>query len=1138
MSFPTAAELADFPGLIPWLAESAWKADFAPIALARDYESRVASIVLKEDGPDIDDYDDKCKLLIDAQVKASAPRPYRTRLYFFPNYNSQTRTMGVRMETECSCFQSIGCQHAVAVLENLTAISSITASDPRPRVNTALAAWLGEIRKAGSPKPAAQKSVSTYNKFLAYCIEPHPNTYLVAEERLDFIMRVGNHNKTGFSIEANIASADPSRPTKYLVSEDIPICSSYLQRKRNHNEWGGASLLEGGGWDDILIPALATGRLFFGNRESRNRASIPYAQLTEGPPIPVEPSWELLASGEIRPSLKFPSLEIRLVPTQPLRYLDTANHLLGSLQSELPAALLKAWVNGPSFPPDCIPDLNRSLATISPEHPLPPAADNNARILTGLAPTPCLHVTEVMVGVFLKRHLGGVLKFRYPGSPSLFPLGKDSPVNTVWLDGESRIILERDPKAERVFARDLSRFGLTPLHEFIPDYELNDKNRHSVILKDHLKATAAEWLEFIDSPACAALKDAGWTIETDPKLGLTVHDIREFFPAIEADTARGIDWFRFDVTGEFDGKCVSLIPHIARAIREDWHLRYQDSEHPPETLLLPCDKPADGHIRFPAKRFLDMLEQVRHLFHGIPQGDGPLHIDRLGAASVADALSINSSATTRALAALGHNLRHIQGLPATAVPTTILAELRHYQTDGFRWLQFLADHGLHGILADDMGLGKTLQTLAHLAAQQAKFPGKPSLVIAPTSVVPNWAAETAKFAPAMTFLVLHGSDRADHYERIPSVDVVFTSYPLLVRDFAELSKHHWHVMVLDEAQYIKNPKALAAVCACKLTADHRLCLSGTPMENHLGELWSLLRFLMPGLLADEKSFNAFIRKPIEREHSRHTQNALNRRVSPLILRRTKDQVATELPPKTTLVHGIVLNPQQTDLYESVRAAMDERVRHAISSKGLAKSHIIVLDALLKLRQICCHPQLLKSEAAQSCTESAKLDYLTKELLPTLLEEGRHILLFSQFTSMLALIEKHLVRKKIPFLKLTGQTQDRASLVTQFQSGEFPIFLISLKAGGTGLNLTAADTVIHYDPWWNPAAENQATDRAHRIGQTKPVFVHKLVCRGTIEDRILDLQKHKAALVEALLSEETTKLRIDAETLSHLFAPLQ
>jgi SNF2 family DNA or RNA helicase len=261
-------------------------------------------------------------------------------------------------------------------------------------------------------------------------------------------------------------------------------------------------------------------------------------------------------------------------------------------------------------------------------------------------------------------------------------------------------------------------------------------------------------------------------------------------------------------------------------------------------------------------------------------------------------------------------------------------------------------------------------------------------------------------------------------------------------------------------------------------------------------------------------------------------------VAPLILRRTKDAVAKDLPEKTEIIHGIDLNGKQTDLYESVRAAMDKRVREAISEKGLAKSHIIVLDALLKLRQICCHPKLLKTPAAQKVEESAKLDFLTGELLPTLIEEGRRILLFSTFTSMLAIIEEHLVNMGIRYLKITGQTTERAALVKEFQKGEVPVFLISLKAGGTGLNLTAADTVIHFDPWWNPAAENQATDRAHRIGQTKPVFVHKLVCRGSIEERILELQKHKSGLVEALLSEETSKLRIDPETLGHLLAPIQ
>jgi hypothetical protein len=1008
-----------------------------------------------------------------------------------------------------------------------------------PPFSTAVTAWLHNIKETATHKTTPNKSAKPYSKFLAYCIEPHRSTYYPPrdeEGKLHLTMRVGNRSKSSYSIETNTVAADPARPTKYMATEDLPICAKFHQRVRKHRQRGGSIPLEGDGWDDILTPALATGRLYYGFFNPRNFSSSNYTQLTEGPPLTIEAAWELLPDGGARPILKLPSPNIRIIPTEPFCYLDPENFLLGNLLSHLPARMLKTWAGGPVIPPAGIATIRREIANLFPENLLPLPAEKPAKLLTGIAPVPCLHITEVLTGVFLKRHIGGLLKFHYPGRPPLFPLAPNVPPQISWIEGETRFVLQRDCNAENYFAAEIVSGGLIPLEQFFQVYELNDKNRHSVVLNTP-KATAADWLEFLASPHIESLKAKGWIIETDPKLGLTIHDIRDFFPAIEADPDHGIDWFRFDVTGEFDGKRVSLIPHIARAIAEDWYLRYQNPDSIPATLLLPCDKPEDGHIRFPASRFLAMLEQVRHLFHGMAHGGGPLRLDRLGAAGMADALALNSSETTRSLAALGHNLRNIQGLPAAAVPTTILAELRNYQIDGFRWLQFLAQHGLHGILADDMGLGKTVQTLAHLAAQHAQSPAHPSLVIAPTSVVPNWAEETAKFAPHLKVLVLHGSDRADNFAQIPAVDIVLTSYPLLVRDFDALAKYHWHTLVLDEAQYIKNPKALTAMAACKLRAAHRICLSGTPLENHLGELWSLLRFLMPGFLADEKTFNTFFRKPIEREHSRDTQSALNRRVSPLILRRTKDQVATELPAKTTLIHGIDLHPKQTDLYESVRAAMDQRVREAITAKGLAQSHIIVLDALLKLRQICCHPQLLKSEAAQRCLDSAKLDYLTQELLPTLLEEGRRILLFSQFTSMLALIEKHLILEDIPFLKLTGQSKDRASLVKNFQAGEFPIFLISLKAGGTGLNLTAADTVIHYDPWWNPAAENQATDRAHRIGQTKPVFVHKLVCRGTIEDRILDLQKHKSALVEALLSEDTGKLRIDAETLSHLLAPL-
>jgi SNF2 family DNA or RNA helicase len=256
-----------------------------------------------------------------------------------------------------------------------------------------------------------------------------------------------------------------------------------------------------------------------------------------------------------------------------------------------------------------------------------------------------------------------------------------------------------------------------------------------------------------------------------------------------------------------------------------------------------------------------------------------------------------------------------------------------------------------------------------------------------------------------------------------------------------------------------------------------------------------------------------------------------------MLRRTKDVVAKDLPPKTEIINAVELGKEQADLYETIRATVDKRVREAIASQGLEKSQILVLDALLKLRQVCCHPQLLKAESAKQIKTSAKTEFLMEELLPELLEEGRRILLFSQFTTMLAMIEEQLIARGIRFVKLTGETQDRAKPVDEFQKGDVPLFLISLKAGGVGLNLTAADTVIHYDPWWNPAAEAQATDRAHRIGQMKPVFVHKLICQGTIEERIVELQQRKAALVAGLLTGNTDAMRLTNEEVRELLSPL-
>ncbi|WP_234829930.1 DEAD/DEAH box helicase, partial [Pseudomonas savastanoi] len=322
-------------------------------------------------------------------------------------------------------------------------------------------------------------------------------------------------------------------------------------------------------------------------------------------------------------------------------------------------------------------------------------------------------------------------------------------------------------------------------------------------------------------------------------------------------------------------------------------------------------------------------------------------------------------------------------------------------------------------------------------------------------------------------------------------------------------------------------------------ARQRLCLSGTPLENHLGELWSLFHFLMPGWLGNSKEFNSNYRTAIEKHGNQDRLHHLNARIKPFLLRRTKEQVATELPPKTEIIHWVDLNDAQRDVYETVRLAMDKKVRDEITRKGVARSQIIILEALLKLRQVCCDLRLVNQDMPVNSKQgtSGKLNSLM-EMFEELLAEGRKILLFSQFTSMLSLIEEELKQRGIAYALLTGSTRDRRTPIHDFQSGKLPIFLISLKAGGTGLNLTAADTVIHYDPWWNPAAENQATDRAYRIGQDKPVFVYKMIARGTVEEKIQRLQREKSALAAGVLDGRTTgdwKLR--DEDLQALFAPL-
>lgn len=496
------------------------------------------------------------------------------------------------------------------------------------------------------------------------------------------------------------------------------------------------------------------------------------------------------------------------------------------------------------------------------------------------------------------------------------------------------------------------------------------------------------------------------------------------------------------------------------------------------------------------------------------------------------------------LAQLAQRLRRIGTPRPVTAPAGLQVQLRPYQLEGLAWLQYLREQGLSGILADDMGLGKTAQALAHvLLEKEAGRLTRPALVVLPTSLLFNWQAEAARMAPGLRVLALHGPGRGQRYLQIGQHDLVLTTYPLLWRDVEALAAQPFHLLILDEAQMVKNAGSRSARALRKLQAPHLLCLTGTPLENHLGELWAQFDFLMPGFLGDVRSFNARWRKPIEEHGETLRAQLLAQRVRPFILRRRKQDVATELPPRTETILRVQLQGKQRELYEAVRTAADKQVRRALERQGFDGAQIAILDALLKLRQVCCDPRLVKGTTKTAQTmERAKLELLA-DLLPPLVEEGRRVLVFSQFTEMLTLAAEQLDALALPYLTLTGQTppRERGAVVKRFQAQDdtsAPILLVSLKAGGVGLNLTAADTVVHLDPWWNPAVEEQATARAHRIGQDQPVFVYKLVVEGSIEERMLELQARKAALARGVLGHDTEgTVKFSEADLRALLAPL-
>ena len=591
-----------------------------------------------------------------------------------------------------------------------------------------------------------------------------------------------------------------------------------------------------------------------------------------------------------------------------------------------------------------------------------------------------------------------------------------------------------------------------------------------------------------------------WKVTIGERFGHVTREVQRIEPRLEVRSS-GEQWFDLSyelgtATGErFSGADIARLLQGGQS-----HVRRQNGK-------LAVFDPA----------MLDEFEQLLRDSDPRQMQAGVYRLDRKQAGALdgfieENRLAVAGETRWREWAGAARNLERLTPVPLGSLDSV----LRDYQKHGVFWLHFLAQNGFGGILADEMGLGKTVQTLAFLRTLAGQGP---SLVVCPSSLMFNWCAEIAKWTPELRMLTIEGPRRAEEFGKIANSDLVITSYPLLRRDVAEYGGVQFAAVILDEAQHIKNPDSQNAQAATSLKARHRFVLTGTPVENSVRDIWSLMNFLMPRYLGTRTEFRERYENAIQGTAGASEQLRLTRRIRPFLLRRTKNIVAKEIPEKLVQVSYCELTKAQTEVYNRLLIGARQQISELAGERDQSKARMMMLTALLRLRQAACDLRLLNLEVAPSEEDaSAKLDLL-EELLSQALDGGHRVLVFSQFVTMLGLIRARLDELGMGYCYLDGQTRDRGGEVSRFQAGEVPIFLISLKAGGTGLNLNAADTVVHFDPWWNPAVEVQATDRAHRIGQKKVVTCYKIIARNTVEEKIVHLQAKKQAIIAATLESE-------------------
>ncbi len=1049
----------------------------------------------------------------------------------------------------CSCPVGLNCKHVTAVMLAALERSPAEAAPRHGRAGAEfplpldrVGAWLNQLAEATAPRRRVETK-SPVEKLL-YVFRADSNEGALVEPMKVRMLKSGG---IGANPQTYLDVTNPSNPPKFLTLDDLGILRKLSALRVRplplRYDWP-----EGEDLFDLMREVIATGR-------ARGR-KLDGPQLRWDAPRKGRFEWRLRENASQRLTLVGENgAPMEILPFPPPLYIDRETGACGPVETGLAPQVAARAANAPEIPPRAVPSVSERLAAQGPTLPPPIGVRMRERNVT---PVPGLLLASRR---FRKPSWSGFESWRKERE-LLLPIARplfhyeDCEVAVAQRDdpilrkGEELLIFRRCPDTE---ARALSQLaqienhGAWKIHSLQTDGVLEGEDvkpgDYLFSGKEHLYADPEEALGAglkFSLHALPLLRNHGWRIHIEDSWPFRFHDGPVKFEARVSDS--GIDWFSFSLNVIVDGGEFDLLPTILDLIErlpigEDGAPagEFDLADHVRKMNFYP--RLADGKlVVIEGERLLPIVQAFLET-HGLSE----FHRAEAGRAAVlAEALEDCGVPWKGGaeLLELGKQLRLLTLAPEVEPPGTLKAELRPYQKVGYGWLSALADTGFGGALADDMGLGKTVQALALLAERHLEREcDRPSLLVVPTSLVGNWRREAARFAPQLKLLILHGPDRRQRFNAIADHHLVLTTYPLVRRDHEALFAGKWELAILDEAQAIKNPAAAISKRIREIKARQRVALTGTPMENNLAELWALYDWLVPGLLGNRAQFGKSFRTPIEKHGDRDKQRLLSTRVQPFLLRRTKEEVATDLPPKTEINEFVPLAGDQRGLYETLRVAMDRRVTDAIRNKGFDGSRITILDALLKMRQVCCDPTLVKLGAARKVKESAKRSRLL-ELLEELIAEGRKVLVFSQFVEMLNLIEQDVCERNWGYTKLTGRTRHRDRQIEKFQQTDTPIFLISLKAGGTGLNLTAADTVLLYDPWWNPAVERQAMDRAHRIGQDKPVFVHKLIAEGTVEAAIQNMQARKQALADALFEGASGgPLGLSETDIEALFAPI-